>query len=457
MAAETFARLLFGFLFQVIPFGILAMYPFWNRLRTSPKKTTALIALAVAGVGTVFATAGCYLQGLLPGDATLFNAVNAIFLACLVPCLALYLVLVRGTWQEKLFVFDFALTCAWGITATTDIVFTVTHKDGPFDGLPYQGWTPLLLLALGAVTVPVLMLLLKRNYLPVRDGISWKQSTVLALLSAALFIMLASIFVATAFTDAANPLTMTLFVAVLAMVFAVYAAMLALLRAGAERLDAQRKGDRAEHMLQLQSRQIKAMDDARRHDRRMRHDMRHALAAIRSLVTQGDSDAALEFLDEYMDGMASDGITRYCGNEAVNAVASHYAKVAEENGVRFEMHASLGGSAAAGNAELCVVLGNLLDNAVFAASHGDGEQPRWVRAGLASSGDAVAITVDNSFDGCVEQEGNAYRSTKRGHAGLGIESVRFAAERHGGAAAFSHDGTTFHASVMLGGPSAFAD
>ena len=270
MAAETFARLLFGFLFQVIPFGILAMYPFWNRLRTSPKKTTALIALAVAGVGTVFATAGCYLQGLLPGDATLFNAVNAIFLACLVPCLALYLVLVRGTWQEKLFVFDFALTCAWGITATTDIVFTVTHKDGPFDGLPYQGWTPLLLLALGAVTVPVLMLLLKRNYLPVRDGISWKQSTVLALLSAALFIMLASIFVATAFTDAANPLTMTLFVAVLAMVFAVYAAMLALLRAGAERLDAQRKGDRAEPMLQLQSRQIKAMDDARRHDRRMR-------------------------------------------------------------------------------------------------------------------------------------------------------------------------------------------
>lgn len=445
----TFARLLFGFLLQVVPFGILALYPFWDRLRVSRKKAAAIIVCAMLGLGSLFALAGCFLQRQLPGDATLFNAVNAVFLACLVPCFVMYLVLVRATWQEKLFVFSFALTCAWGITATVDIAFTVSHKNGPFDGLPYQGWTPILLLALGVVLVPLLMVLIKRGYLPVRDGITWKQGTVLALLAAAMFVMLASIFVMTAFTDAANQLTLALFAMVLVMVFAVYAAFLALLRIGNERLAALRQADRAEHMLQLQAQQIEGMEAMKRRDRRMWHDWRHALATLRGLVAQGAADAAIGFIDEYLGTMPSDSTTRYCGNEAVNSVVGYYAEAAGERGVAFSAKIALRDGLAASDAELCVVLGNLLDNAIAAASCG-GEGARWVRLGVATSGDAVSIAVDNGFDGQVNLEGSRYLSTKDGHSGLGIESIEHLAQKRHGAAEFAHEGNVFHASVLLG-------
>lgn len=450
MMAETFTRLFFGFLFQVVPFGVLALYPFRDRLRVSKKTALVLIVCAIPGVGAVFAGVGCGLQGMLPGDATLFNAVNAVFLACLLPCLALYLVLVCASWQEKLFVFAFALTCAWGITATADIVFTVVHRDGPFDGLPYQSWTPLLLLGLGVVFVPLLMLLLKKSYLPVRDGISWKQSTVLALLAVLLFIMLASIFIIAAFTDAANPLTMTLFAIVLVMVFTVYAALLVLLRVGNELLEAQHVADRAEHTYRLQAQQISSMNEAKQHDRRMRHDIRHALVTLRGLVARGDRSAALDLIDGYVGNIGNDSVTRFCGNEAVNSLLSYYAEVAKRHEVDYKVQVSLGDAVRVSDTELCAVLGNLLDNALTAASRGD-RGSRWVQVGIATSGDAVAIVVDNGFDGLLRKEGSHYLSTKQDHSALGIESVRLVAEKYRGAVEFFHEDKVFHAAVMLGG------
>lgn len=463
MEAPTFFRLLSGFLLQVVPFGILAMYPFWNRLRVPKRTAVALIVTAIPLVGCAFAGVGCLLQTCLPGDATLFNAVNAVFLVCLMPCLVVYLACVKAPWQEKLFMFAFSLTCAWGITATADVLFTVAHLDGPYDGLPYQSWTPLLLLSLGAVFVPLLTVLLKKSYLPVRDGVSWKQSTALAILAAVLFVLLASIFIVAPFTDAANVLAAVLYLIVFVMVLAVYAVIFSLLRSNQERMTAQRETDRAEHMLHLQSQQLKAMEEAQRHDRRVRHDVRHTMAALRGLVASGDAGAAMDLIDGYVSALGTDAVTRYCSNEAVNSVVSYYAAAAREANVAFDAKVSLNADASTNDAELCAVLGNLLDNAVAAASEaagarrgesegaaGDAERSPWVRLGVAALGDAVAITVDNVFDGQVHADGSRYLSTKEGHAGLGLESVAYLAERRGGVAEFTHEDNVFRASVMLG-------
>lgn len=445
---ETFARLFFGFLAQVVPFGVLAIYPFWNNLRVSKRRATALIVITVPLIGILFAGTGCYLQTLLPPDDTLFNAVNVVFLLCLIPCLVLYLVLVQATWQEQLFIFSFALTCAWGITAITSVISSLNHLTGLADGLPYKGWLPLLIVALGILCTPPLILLLKTRYLPVRNGISWKQSTVLALLSTAMFIMLAIIYTISSFTDVLHPLTLVLLIVVLGMVYGVYAAILALLKVGSERLNAQREADQAEHMLQLQSQQISALDRAQRRDRRMRHDMRHALATIRGLTTQGDYVSAIKLIDEYVEGFASSDFTHYCENEAVNSIVSYYAMQAKENAIRLQVQINLGESMTSSTGELCVVLGNLLDNAITAAVQADGNN-RWVRLGVAALGDTVAITVDNGFSGTVKMDGSRYLSTKSQHTGLGLESVIYVAKKYHGAAEFIHEGNEFHASVML--------
>ena len=96
-----FLRLSAGFLLQVIPFAVLALYPYCEQLRFSKKRSILLTLWLLLGLSALFAGCGCYLRFLLPPDHTLFQAVNVVFLLCILPCLGWYLYLVPGIWQKK--------------------------------------------------------------------------------------------------------------------------------------------------------------------------------------------------------------------------------------------------------------------------------------------------------------------------------------------------------------------
>ena len=97
-----FLRLFVGHLLQVFPFAVLSFYPFLDRLRFSRRKAAAATAALLLCLAALFAGAGCFLQRRLPGDYTLFRAVNAAFMVSLVPCLLWYFFLVRAEWSKKL-------------------------------------------------------------------------------------------------------------------------------------------------------------------------------------------------------------------------------------------------------------------------------------------------------------------------------------------------------------------
>ena len=46
--------------------------------------------------------------------------------------------------------------------------------------------------------------------------------------------------------------------------------------------------------------------------------------------------------------------------------------------------------------------------------------------------DLVFISVENSFEGKLIKRGDVYKSTKENHKGLGMTSIKIAAERYGG-------------------------
>lgn len=99
--------------------------------------------------------------------------------------------------------------------------------------------------------------------------------------------------------------------------------------------------------------------------------------------------------------------------------------------------------------DISVLLGNLLENAIEAASHAS-EAERLILLNIISSGKMLAITVDNGFDGHVNLDGDKYLSTKKRHTGIGLKSITNIAEKYNGGVQFSHEETIFHASVMLG-------
>lgn len=441
-------RLFTGCVQQIIPYVFLCLYPFCRHLRFSRRKTFLNAAALVFLVSLLFSLAGTFLASVLPEGPILRQAVDGLFTLILLPCFFWYLYAVKGLWQKKLFVFSFAATSALIMTSVHNYVGVKNLYK--FSWLPYGENFHLYYLAAELVTLPPCLLLLKYCYLPIEDGLDAKESGYLSALSLFLFALLVPGLSLTSFGDLrSNPTVIYLFFSLLAIIFLVYILFFKLYGLIREKMLAQQKALQLRHQNELAAEQHRRIQDQIESSRRMRHDLLHHLLAIRSFLADGETRQAEEYLDQYLENTKRYEILQFCGNPVVNMLVSHYDAIAKEDEIDFSVRINIPGSLPVQDTDLSVLLGNLLDNAVTAAGHAP-EADRFVRLNMICSGKMLAVTVDNGFDGNVRRDGERYLSTKEKHQGIGLKSITDISEKYHGGVEFTHEGTEFHASVMLG-------
>lgn len=181
--------------------------------------------------------------------------------------------------------------------------------------------------------------------------------------------------------------------------------------------------------------------------RRQRHDLRHQPTAIRGLAGK-DNPQLRTYIDSLLDAIPTAPQT-YCANQAVNAIVSRCAGIFKERGVDFTARLAVpADTEQVSDAELCVIFGNLMENAVEACFRMT-EGVKFVRLNSSLEHGILTITMDNSFDGQVKQEEGRFRSSKRDDFGVGLTSIQAVAKAHHGDARFEMDGQTFYSSVYL--------
>ena len=207
------------------------------------------------------------------------------------------------------------------------------------------------------------------------------------------------------------------------------------------------------HALNLQSVQYESLRRRVEEARQARHDLRHHIVLLRRIRDNRDFAALNELLAGYPDLETLDRPLLYCENETVNAILTHFGGQAAETDVRYTVKLDIPEDIFVEKADLAVLFGNLLENAVEACSHAQGERFITV-SGVASRPEAVqsslTLIVENSCGAQIRVgEGGALRSSKHGGDGIGITSVRSIAERYGGASSFAAKDGVFTASVIL--------
>ncbi|MCL2010856.1 MAG: GHKL domain-containing protein [Synergistaceae bacterium] len=182
----------------------------------------------------------------------------------------------------------------------------------------------------------------------------------------------------------------------------------------------------------------------------MRHDMRHHLTLMGELA-RGAAKLE-EYIQSLSEKLESAQEKTYCANYAVNAVTAHYIGMAESEGVsveaRLEVPENTGFVPAI---DLCVVMGNLLENAVEACrrmKHGN----KFIRVYSRIAGDRLSFAVVNSFDGLWRESGKegVYLSLKTDEGeGVGLSSVRAVCEKHRGLVQYEIAGDVWKSSVLV--------
>lgn len=175
--------------------------------------------------------------------------------------------------------------------------------------------------------------------------------------------------------------------------------------------------------------------------RRLRHDLRHYRRITGAGSPPGEVVSALDAL---LSHPRNASMTR---NWTLSLLVEHYRRQAEELGFQADLRFDLAVSRDELLPDLCLLLSNLLENAVEALQREGGG---WLRARSIAAPGYISIVVVNSCSRPLHIRNGRYLSSKQeGRLGIGLATVQEIARRYGGSAEFSADGKEFRAAVFL--------
>lgn len=221
------------------------------------------------------------------------------------------------------------------------------------------------------------------------------------------------------------------------------------LRAGAEKEHLQKEMEQANQLLILYKRQYESMTRADLEVRRQRHDMRHQLTVIRDLNRRSEKEQLDRYLSELTDSFPENPELRLCENPTVNAVATYYVAMARKQGIATDMRLQIpSDTGVLQEVDLCVIVGNLLENAVDACSRIHAGEKTLRFQGSLKQG-RLRITCENRYEGEVNEFNGVFLSSKHAGAGMGIRSIRTVVGKYGGIARFEPGENIFLSSVFV--------
>lgn len=216
------------------------------------------------------------------------------------------------------------------------------------------------------------------------------------------------------------------------------------LRTGVDMADQTRQRAEMESQIALQAQRFQQLTENIEHARAARHDLRHHLSVIRNYVSDQNVEGLRTYLDEYTDNLSEDAVAPLCQNYAVDAVARHYLSRTKAAGTELDIRFRLPMEAGVPDSDLCIVFGNILENAVESCLRQESGR-RFITARCEATGKRILLTVDNSGDSGV----TAGKTERYKGMGVGLKSVRAVAEKYGGSMDFRRENGVYKTSVIL--------
>jgi hypothetical protein len=177
----------------------------------------------------------------------------------------------------------------------------------------------------------------------------------------------------------------------------------------------------------------------------LRHDIRHTLSTVLEMAKKNGDDDILQFLSLEED--IADAHIRFCAHGVADALLNWYARRFKAENIRFDARVDIPSDVPVEGADLCALLGNLLENAYEGCLTAP-QDARFALVNAHTELGMLALTVENSFDGQVKLSGGEIQSRKKG-GGQGMRSVQAVCEKYGGDFLPSYTRETFTALALL--------
>ena len=180
-----------------------------------------------------------------------------------------------------------------------------------------------------------------------------------------------------------------------------------------------------------------------------RHDYRSHIQTMKAHAAQGDWQAVSAYLDTLETDLAAVDTVVKTGNPMADAILNSKISLARSKRIPVQADASIPVALKISELDLCVILGNLFDNAIEASLLLP-EEERLIRVYIDMKGPQLYISFTN-FTAAKKQRkvGGLFRTTKGGGHGFGLVRMDTIVERLGGYLTRNSEDGAFTTEVLL--------
>lgn len=182
--------------------------------------------------------------------------------------------------------------------------------------------------------------------------------------------------------------------------------------------------------------------------KKLEHDLKNKLTPIAYLVKEEKLDELNEYFNNILEDFSKLSVFKESGILELDGILNSKYKLGKSLGIEFESYISISDQLTIDCMDLAVIMGNLLDNAIEAASK---VSYKWIKFSIKEVRGVLFLSVENSFDGFLKIKNNeiSTRKNDKSNHGYGLKSVKAIVEKYDGDLDITYNHSSFKVRIIL--------
>ncbi|KUO58662.1 MAG: hypothetical protein APF84_09330 [Gracilibacter sp. BRH_c7a] len=188
-----------------------------------------------------------------------------------------------------------------------------------------------------------------------------------------------------------------------------------------------------ENQVESQRQNYKRLNESLEQLYALKHDVRHHFSAMKSMLNEKKHEQALEYIEQFNQNELSKTTPTLCHNFTADSILKYYFSIAANKDIDFRTNLNIPEDININPLDLCVVLGNCLENAIEACDRLDDGNRKYISIASQMVNSHLVFKIINSFNGNIIKNGETMQSTKNESShGIGISSIRETVKKYKG-------------------------
>ena len=205
----------------------------------------------------------------------------------------------------------------------------------------------------------------------------------------------------------------------------------------------------ADYQDDLLEKHCEEVENMYRQMRGVKHDLKHHIQTMKAHLIMNQYKELEEYLNELDEDLDIVDTVIKTGNIRIDAVLNSKLAVARARGININAKAIVPAELEINEVDICVIIGNLLDNAIEACEKEKEKDKQFIRVYIDILKQQLYIYISNSMTDDIQKSGERYITTKNGSHGFGLLRIDRVVKKYGGYLNRQHEEGVFATEIML--------